>query len=146
VRTCACWSSTTLLVVFAGARRIKLSHWRHFGRGSGGLSLRQAAVGVASIAAYIAGLGLLIHGPRSLCLRMGSRLWQKLLEIVEKVGSRYEEVGDLCVDVLDGFGLALVGLENLEELLVDFWLLGESVLVVKSVNRSLSQGAKCHQP
>jgi hypothetical protein len=57
------------------------------------------------------------------------RLGEKLLEVFEKIGRRVEKAGDLRIDVLDRFLLALVCLENFEELLVDFGFILEAVLV-----------------
>jgi hypothetical protein len=56
------------------------------------------------------------------------RLGEKLLEVFEKIRGGVEEAGDLRIDVLDGFLLALICLENFEELLVDFGFILEAVL------------------
>ncbi len=58
----------------------------------------------------------------------GGGLGEKLLEIFKKIGRCAEETGDLGVDLLYWFGLALVGLEDLKELFVDFGFVLETVL------------------
>lgn len=59
---------------------------------------------------------------------MGSRFGKKLLKVLEKIGCRMKQGSYLRVDVLDRFLLPLVRLEDLEELLVDFGFVLESVL------------------
>ena len=66
----------------------------------------------------------------ALFLVRGGGFGEELLEVFEEVGRCLEETGYLCVDVLDGLAFALVGLQDLEELLVDVWLLGEAILDV----------------
>ena len=67
---------------------------------------------------------------RALANRPGLRggLGEELLEIFEQIGSRVEEASNLRIDVLDRFLLALVCLENFQELLVDFGFILEPIL------------------
>lgn len=71
-----------------------------------------------------------------LCLRFGgcSRLRQELLEITEKVRSCLEQVRDLAVYVLDRLRFALIGLKDLQELLVDVGLGRKAILSKKKVS------------
>ena len=64
-----------------------------------------------------------------LCFGLGRGFWQKLLKVLQEIGSRAKELSNLGVHVVDGLAFSLVGLQNLEELLVDFWLIGESILM-----------------
>jgi len=57
-----------------------------------------------------------------LCPVLSSRLWEKLLEILQKVRGSSEQGRDLRVYVLYGLGLALVRLQYFEKLLVDVGL------------------------
>lgn len=70
-----------------------------------------------------------------LCLRFGgcSRLRQELLEITEKVRSCLEQVRDLAVYVLDRLRFALIGLKDLQELLVDVGLGRKAILSKKTI-------------
>ena len=61
-----------------------------------------------------------------LCL--SGRFGEKLLEIFEQIGGAAKELGYLSVNVLNGFRLSLIGLEDLQELLVDLRVLGKSIL------------------
>ena len=58
----------------------------------------------------------------------GGRFGQELLEVLEEIGCGVEERRDLGIYVLDRFLLALVRLENLQELLVDLWPVLKAVL------------------
>ncbi len=51
-----------------------------------------------------------------------------MLELVEKILCAVEQDGDLGVDVVDGTLLLLIGLEDLEELLVGVGILREALL------------------
>lgn len=59
---------------------------------------------------------------------LGSRLWQELLEVLEKIRRSVEEECDLRINVLDGFGFPLIRLQNFQELLIDFGPILEAIL------------------
>jgi hypothetical protein len=59
---------------------------------------------------------------------LARRLWQKLLKVLQKVGCRVEECGDLGINVLDWLLFSLIRLEDLEELFVNLGLILEAVL------------------
>jgi len=63
-----------------------------------------------------------------LCFGSCSRFWQELLEVSEEIRRGLEKMSDLTVHVLDWLRLALVSLEDFEELLVNVRLRGKSVL------------------
>jgi hypothetical protein len=71
----------------------------------------------------------------SCCSRFGlsSGFREELLKIFEKVGCGIEEMCNLRVDVLDWLRLALVGLKDLKELLIDLWSILEPVLLIELV-------------
>jgi hypothetical protein len=54
-----------------------------------------------------------------------------LLEVFKKIRCRVEKSGDLRVDVLNGFLLSLIRLEDFKELLVDLRFVLKSVLMVE---------------
>lgn len=84
-----------------------------------------ATVHAAALASYVRhGDVVLGFLSRALCclFSVGGGLGQELLEVFEEVWRSLEEMRDLRIDVLYGFGLALVGLEDFEELLVDVWV------------------------
>ena len=56
------------------------------------------------------------------------RLGEKLLEVFKKVWRSLKQTSDLGIDVLDWLRLSLICLQNLKELLIDVWLLGETIL------------------
>jgi hypothetical protein len=87
--------------------------------------LGQTCVGVSSNVAH---LFVGCDSGLSLSFGVSSGLGQELFEVLQQIRRSVEEVGDLRVDVLNGFGFSLISLKNLEKLLVDFRLLGESVL------------------
>ncbi len=64
------------------------------------------------------------NGRSGLCGRFG----EKLLEVLEQIRGGVKKAGDLRVDVLDGFLLALVSLEDFQELFVDFGFVLETIL------------------
>jgi hypothetical protein len=68
--------------------------------------------------------------PRSLllCAMLRSRLWEKLLEVLQKIRRSSEQGRDLRVYVLYGLRLALVRLQYFEKLLVDVGLRRKAVL------------------
>lgn len=47
-----------------------------------------------------------------------------------------KESGDLGIDVLNGLCLTLIGLQDFQELLVNFWLLSKPILPQISTKRS----------
>ena len=69
-----------------------------------------------------------VYGSPAIRLVSGSSIGEELLEVLKEVCGVVEQVRNLCVYVLDRFRFSLVGLENLEELFVDFWLILKSVL------------------
>lgn len=63
-----------------------------------------------------------------LLLGMCSRLRKELLEVFQEIRRCVEQLRDLPIHVLDGLGLPLVRLQDLQELLVDLRGAGEAVL------------------
>lgn len=59
---------------------------------------------------------------------LSCRFRQELLEVLEQVRCRVEELRHLCVNILDWLGLTLVRLQDLQELLVDVRLGCKAVL------------------
>jgi hypothetical protein len=51
-----------------------------------------------------------------------------LLEVFKEVRGAVEEPGNLAVNVLNWLGFALIGLQDFEELFVNVWMGGKSVL------------------
>lgn len=74
--------------------------------------------------------------PRCYGFGLGGRLWQELLEVFQQIGGRFKQSGDLRVDFLDRFGLSLVRLEDLKELLVDVWLGSKAILHSSQYDRA----------
>jgi hypothetical protein len=62
----------------------------------------------------------------SSCLR--GRLWKKLFEILEQIWSGVEKQCNLSINILDGFLLALVRLQNFQKLFVNLRFVLEAVL------------------
>jgi hypothetical protein len=96
--------------------------------------LRNSGAGVPRLTAYVAGLDVLIHSASSLGLAVSGGLGKELFEILEQIRSRYEQLRDLSVHVLDGFRFPLVSLQDLQELFVYFGLLRKAVLHERQSN------------
>lgn len=105
------------LVILDDWRRRKIANRRQPSviRRSHADLLRHHRAGIHRLTTSIRHHRLLLGLLPSLGLRLRSRcrLWQELLEVAQKIGRSLEEVGHLAVHVLDGFRLALVGLQNL---------------------------------
>lgn len=63
-----------------------------------------------------------------LLLGVSSRLGKELLEVLQEIRRSVEKLSDLRIHVLDRLGLPLVGLQDLQELLVDLRSAREAVL------------------
>ena len=118
-------SSTALLVLFAGARGIKLPHGRHFGRRSGCLCLGDLTT--CMISSDIANHGL-VRSSTSSSLRLCRRFWQELFEVFEQIRGSVKKLCDLSINVLDRFRLSFVGLQDVKKLLVRLGLLDKAIL------------------
>jgi hypothetical protein len=59
---------------------------------------------------------------------LSGRFRKELFEVFEKIRGSVEKSSNLCVNVLNGLGFALVGLKNFEKLFVDFWSVLETIL------------------
>ena len=65
-----------------------------------------------------------------------ARVREELLELLEEVNRTIEKDGDLLVDALDRSLIALVGLKNLEELLVGIGFRAKAIFdLVDIINR-----------
>lgn len=121
-------TSASFFAIFARAGGVKLPHRRHLGRWPWGLCLR-------NLTSYIVTSDVADHcfirgsaGGSSLSLRLRCRFRQKLFEVLKQVGSSVEKLRDLCINILYGFRLSLIGLQDVKELLVGLWLLNETIL------------------
>lgn len=76
-----------------------------------------------------------VFGPLSSTPCLRCRFRKKLLEVFKKIRCSVEECCDLCVNVLDRLLLPLIGLQNLQKLFVDFWLVLKAVLWLEKVSK-----------
>jgi hypothetical protein len=56
-------------------------------------------------------------------------LGEELFEVLEKIWRSVEKSGDLRIDIRDGLGFSLVGLQDFEKLLIYLGLVLEAVLL-----------------
>jgi hypothetical protein len=59
---------------------------------------------------------------------VGRGLWEKLFEVLKKVGSGVEQISNLSIYFLYRFRLSLISLQNFKELLINVGLLGVTIL------------------
>ena len=93
------------------------------------------ATAVGRIASHVTQRDFIRHGSCcSLSLSLGCGFWQELFEVFKQVWCRVEELRDLSIYGLNGLRFSLVGLQDFEELFVDFRLLSKAILKKSNVS------------
>lgn len=115
-------ASPTLLTVLPEILMIELPQRRHLHVPVRGLRKTHG------ITSHITHGGFLGQALLLLLLGMSGRLGKKLLEVFQEIRRCVEQLRNLPIHVLDGLGLSLVRLQDLQELLVDLGGTGEAVL------------------